>query len=158
MQKETGCCPIFDPAPWQDKEVTWKDKLFIRDTVASFMHIPLNMGKIITRMSRRVQEVGAEMPPQDFMILSDEVSSWKSIQYMAVSKEVPNAENIKMSGTFLTKVFEGPFQDAPKWYAQMSEFVKSRGKTPTKIYTYYTTCPKCAKAYGKNYVVLLARI
>jgi len=23
---------------------------------------------------------------------------------------------------------------------------------------YYTTCPKCAEAYGKNYVVLLAEV
>jgi hypothetical protein len=26
-----------------------------------------------------------------------------------------------------------------------------------KTYCYYTTCPRCAKKYGKNYVVLLAQ-
>jgi hypothetical protein len=26
------------------------------------------------------------------------------------------------------------------------------------LYCYYTTCPKCAKKYGKNYVVLLAKV
>jgi hypothetical protein len=30
----TGCCPPFDPVPWQDKEVTWHDKPFLRDHVA----------------------------------------------------------------------------------------------------------------------------
>ncbi|MHC1707784.1 MAG: hydrolase [Bacteroidales bacterium] len=27
-----------------------------------------------------------------------------------------------------------------------------------KTYFYYTTCPKCAKAYGKNYVVSLVEV
>jgi hypothetical protein len=26
------------------------------------------------------------------------------------------------------------------------------------MYFFYTTCPKCAKKYGKNYVVILAQI
>ncbi|MHC4509420.1 MAG: hydrolase [Planctomycetota bacterium] len=26
------------------------------------------------------------------------------------------------------------------------------------MYFFYTTCPKCAKVYGKNYTVLLAKI
>jgi hypothetical protein len=25
------------------------------------------------------------------------------------------------------------------------------------MYMWYTTCPKCAKVYGKNYVVILAK-
>ena len=24
---ETGCCPRFDPEPWDEKEHTWQDKL-----------------------------------------------------------------------------------------------------------------------------------
>jgi hypothetical protein len=27
-----------------------------------------------------------------------------------------------------------------------------------KWYMWYTTCPKCAKKYGKNYVVVIAEI
>jgi len=158
MTKETGCCPIFDPTPWQEKEIVWQDKLFIKDTVKCFMHMPLDMGKVITRMYKKVQNAQAEPPLKDFMILSDDVSNWKSNQYMTVTKEVTDAENVKMSGTFLTKVFEGPYKEAPKWFSEMNEFVKARGKTTNKIYAFYTTCPKCAKAYGKNYVVLLAKI
>jgi hypothetical protein len=59
---------------------------------------------------------------------------------------------------FLTKVFEGPYQNAPKWHKAMAEYVSGKGKTVEKIYTYYSTCPKCAKAYGKNYVVLFAKV
>lgn len=76
---ETGCCPRFDPEPWDKKEVTFDDRLFVRDHVTSFFHIPLNFGKVMVR----------------------------------------NME---------------------------------------KMYFFYTTCPKCAKVYGKNYTVLLAKV
>jgi len=40
----------------------------------------------------------------------------------------------------------------------MQNYVKSKNKDLKKLYFYYTTCPKCAKIYGKNYVVLLAQV
>lgn len=42
---ETGCCPRFDTEPWDEKEVMFEDKLFVKDRVRSFFHIPLNFGK-----------------------------------------------------------------------------------------------------------------
>jgi len=27
-----------------------------------------------------------------------------------------------------------------------------------KLYFFYTTCPRCAQKYGKNYVVILAQV
>jgi hypothetical protein len=48
-KQEIECCPKFDPEPWQGKEVTWQDKLFIRDTVPQLFHIPLpgSFGKAV---------------------------------------------------------------------------------------------------------------
>ncbi len=40
-----GCCPRFDPAPWDSQEVTFENRLFVKDRVRSFLHIPLNCGK-----------------------------------------------------------------------------------------------------------------
>jgi hypothetical protein len=40
----------------------------------------------------------------------------------------------------------------------MKSYVKAKGKALQKLYFFYTTCPKCAKKYGKNYVVLLAQV
>jgi hypothetical protein len=65
---------------------------------------------------------------------------------------------VKFSGTFLTKVFEGPYRNAPKWHKQMQEFTASQGKPMKKMYFYYTACPKYAKIYGKNYVIAVAEI
>jgi len=41
---------------------------------------------------------------------------------------------------------------------EMQDFVKSRGKELKKVYFFYTTCPRCAKFYGKNYTVILAEV
>jgi hypothetical protein len=63
-----------------------------------------------------------------------------------------------ISGTVMTKVFEGPYKNIGKWAKEMYDYVKSKGKAVDKIYFFYTTCPKCAKAYGKNYVVVFAKV
>lgn len=153
---ETGCCPRFDPAGWDGKEHVWQNKLFITDKVPAICHIPLMMGKVITRCLRKIIAAGAATvaPP---IMLCDETSPWKTILHIETAKDIPAAAMTRISGTFVSKVFEGPYKDAPKWYQQMKEFLKSGGKQASKIYAYYTTCPKCAKHYGKNYVILLAQ-
>jgi len=154
--KPTGCCDPFDPAPWQEKEITWKDKAFVKDHVASFLHIPLNMGKKIVKNMALIEKANAKPPYQ--LMLADEKSSWGSDIYIDVSKDVPGAQMSALSGTFLTKVYEGPYQNAGKWAEDMTEYVKTKGEELKKIYFSYTAGPKCAKTYGKNYVVLFAQI
>ena len=45
-----------------------------------------------------------------------------------------------------------------QWITEMKNYVNGKGKTIRKQYFFYTTCPKCAKKYGKNYVVILAQV
>ena len=155
-QSETGCCPRFDPAPWEEKEISLKDKLFLKDHVRSILHIPLNYDKIMVKNMELIKEAGA-LSPQPLM-LSDENSLWGSDVYIAINKEIPGVQMEKISGTFLTKVFEGPYKNAGKWAKEMKEYVSSKGKELKKMYFFYTTCPKCAEFYGKNYTVLLAQV
>jgi len=95
--------------------------------------------------------------PQPLM-LSDEQSPWKSNIYIGVSKEVPGAEMEKISGAFLAKVFEGHYKNMRIWVEEMKNYVKSKDKEIKKMYFFYTTCPRCAKFYGKNYTVILAEV
>ena len=156
---ETGCCPKFDPSLWDEKEIKWDSKLFVKDTVTCLFHIPLNMGSVMKRMHNKVLEAGAGLEDmKDFVLLSHDRSSWKSDQYYSVKKEVPDMENVKLSGTFMTKVFEGPYKDARNWYKEMMKYVEAKGKKVKNLYFYYTTCPKCAKVYGRNYVVAFAEL
>jgi Bacterial hydrolase len=156
QQAETGCCPRFDPEPWDDKEITFENKLFVKDRVRSVLHIPLNFGKVMVRNMEQIKAADAE--PDEMLLLSDENSLWGSDVYIAVSKDVPGAQMTRISGTFLTRAFEGPYKDIRQWIAQMKAHVASKKKEMEKLYFFYTTCPKCAKVYGKNYVVLLAQI
>jgi hypothetical protein len=150
------CCPRFDPGPWDGKELSWKDRKFVKDRVRSFLHIPLNFGSVMIRNMQRIDAAGAK--PDEMIVLSDENSLWGADVYISVSKIVPNADNVTISGTFLSKVFEGAYQHVHKWIDETKSFVASRGKDLKKLYCYYTTCPKCAKKYGKNYVVILAQV
>lgn len=155
-QAETGCCPRFDPEPWDDKEVVFESKRFVKDRVRSVLHIPLNFGQVMVRNMERIQASDALASPP--IVLSDENSLWGADVYIAVSKDVPGAEMATISGTFLSRAFEGPYKDIRKWVAQMKDHVESKKKAMEKLYFFYTTCPTCAKAYGKNYVVLLAKV
>jgi len=155
-QSETGCCPRFNPEPWDEKEITWQHNLFIKDHIRSFLHIPLGFGKVMTKNMEMIEAADALVSQP--LVLSDENSLWGSDVYIAVSKEVPEAENVRISGTFLTKVFEGPYKNIGKWVKEMKTYVEAKGREMKKMYFFYTTCPKCAKVYGKNYTVILAEV
>ncbi len=70
----TGCCEPFDPAPWQDREVVWKDKPFVRDHVTCLFHVPVNMGRTVTRDMAMIQAAGAQA--EHPLMLSDDRSPW----------------------------------------------------------------------------------
>lgn len=154
--KSTGCCEPFNPKPWQDKKIVWKEKLFVKDHVTSFLHIPLNMGQKIIKNMELIEKANAKAPYQ--LMLTDEKSLWGADIYIDVSKKVPGAQMATLTGVFLTRVFEGPYQNAGKWALEMKEYVENKGKKLSKLYFSYTTCPNCAKVYGKNYVVLFAQL
>jgi len=154
---ETGCCPRFVPEPWQEKELHWENKLFIKDRVRTLFYMPLNFGGAMVRNMARIEQAGA-FTPEPPVVLSAHTSKWSMDLYIEVAKEIPGAENVRISGSFLSKVFEGPFKNTGQWCKQMAEWVQSKGKKIKRELMYYTTCPKCAKHYGKNYVVILAEV
>jgi hypothetical protein len=119
--------------------------------------MPLGFGKVVTRVMERIGQAEA-FPPEPPLSLSDHTSRWNMDLYVEVSKEVAGAENVRLSGQYLSKVFEGPYRDTGKWCNEMVDWVRTKGKEIKKQLMYYTTCPKCAKHYGKNYVVILAEV
>ena len=94
----------------------------------------------------------------DYIGLSDHTSKWNMDLYLAVDKEIPEAENVTLSGKFYSKVYEGPFNNTGKWMKDFENIAKNKGLAIKKEYMWYTTCPKCAKKYGKNYVVVVGQV
>ncbi len=152
----TSCCSLIDPKEWDNQTFEFRDKKFAKVTTHSFLYFPLDMNSKMHRSQSLIEQVGGD--ENEPLMLSEDVSKWHSDHYIAVSKDIPGLEMSRLSGTFMTKVFEGPYKNAGRWYEQLCKYVKQLGKTPIKTYFYYTTCPKCAKVYKKNYVVGFAQV
>lgn len=155
-QPQDECCPKFNPAPWDGKMLEWKDKKFIKGKVFTFLFIPLNFGSVITKLVAKAEKAGAKI--QENLCLSDHTSKWNMDLYLAVDKHVPDAENVTLNGKFLSKVYEGDFKDTGVWCKDFAEYAKGKGLEIKKWFMWYTTCPKCAKKYGKNYVVIVGQV
>jgi hypothetical protein len=157
---EQDCCMGFDPVLWDQKTHEWHEKPFIKDTVPQFLHMPLPsmMGKVIGRMWKKVKDAGADPELKDFLLLAFDPSPWKSELYMNVTKEVPGTENVKFTGIFVSKVFDGPYNHVPKYIDEFRRYLELTDKKAKKYYFYFATCPKCAKKSGHNYIVAFAEI
>jgi len=150
------CCPEFNPEPWHNVIVEWKNKLFIKDKVCTLFYIPLNFGKVMVRLDKKTRQAGAKIP--DYLCLSEHTSMWNMNLYLAVDKEISQAENITISGKFFSKAYEGNFNETGKWTKDFDKTLKEKSLSLKKMYMWYTTCPKCAKKWGKNYVVIFGEI
>lgn len=156
MNEEKICCPKFDPAHWDGKTFEWVNKKFIKDKVFTLFYMPMNFSGVMKRVYEKVEKAGAAI--QDGMWLSGHTSKWNMDLYVAVDKEVAGAENMALSGKFLSKVYEGNFKDTGIWMKDFENYAEDKAVAVKKMYMWYTTCPKCAKKYGKNYVVIVGQI
>ncbi|MBN1855169.1 MAG: hypothetical protein JW829_20730 [Pirellulales bacterium] len=108
------------------------------------------------RLDRKVRDSGGAIP--DWLCLSDHTSKWNMDVYLAVDREIPNVENVTLIGKIFCKVYEGPYKDTGKWCKDYESLAKTKELNIKKWFMWYTTCPKCAKKYGKNYVVIMAEV
>lgn len=95
---------------------------------------------------------------EEVLILFHDPSAFKSEIYFSVAGKVDNANNVKISGTFIAKVFDGAYKDVPKFMKQMNQYLLKKGKTAIDYYIHYAYCPKCAEKYRNNYMIFFAKI
>ena len=155
--RETGCCPRFDPEGWDGRRLIFDNQQFLRATTRSLLHVPLNMGAVFARVQKHIEDAGAQDPDR-YLVLSRDLSGSEGEHLFLVTKDVPGEEMIRLSGEFLARVFEGPYRHAKNWEHDMEVAAEAAGRTAKRVFMFYTTCPRCAKAYGKNYVVGLVEI
>lgn len=154
------CCPKFDPKPWDEITHEWQDKLFIKDHMPQFFHIPLPgvYPRTIGRLWKQARDAQAAPDAKEFLLLAHDPSPWRSDLYMLVTREVPGADNVRLSGTYFSKVFDGPFSKVPQYIREMDLLLFKQDKLALRYYFYFTTCPKCARKYGHNYMVAFAEV
>jgi hypothetical protein len=150
------CCPEFKPEIWDNKFFEWENKNFIKDKVCTFFYMPCNFGNAMRRLDKKMTNSGASSP--DWLCLSEHSSMWNMNLLLATDKEIDDTENIKISGKMFSKVYEGHFKDTGKWMKDFKNTIQTKGIKAEKMFMWYTTCPKCAKKYGKNFVVIFAKV
>ncbi|NND79743.1 MAG: hypothetical protein HKN53_07585 [Maribacter sp.] len=155
------CCPIFHPEKWNQKTFNWEHKKFIKASVPTFFHIPFRpmLGKKIRNMMKIAKD-SRKLPDdmEDVLLLFTDPTAFKSELFLSVIDTVPNAENTTLSGTYLTKVFDGAYNAIPKFMKQMDAYLAKQDKKANQYYVHYAYCPKCAKENGHNYMVLFANV
>ena len=154
-QTETICCPKFDPSVWDNQVFSWSGKSFIKAKVSTFLYIPLNFGAVMTSEMKKLEANGAKLV--DDMCLSEHVSPWRMDLFLATDLDIPSSNIAKLSGSFLFKVFEGPFGDSGKWTKEFTNYAQSKNISLQRQFMWYTTCPKCAQKYGHNYVCFIGQ-
>ncbi|MEW9919332.1 hydrolase [Marimonas sp. MJW-29] len=154
---ETGCCSRFNPLGWDNRLLHFEDKKFVRATTRSAMHIPYNMNTVFTRVQEHIEDAGAADPETE-IVLSHDLSPWEGEHFFAVEADVPDEEMTTLSGDYFTRVFEGPYRRCAEFAHDMEVAARAMGKTAKEVYFFYTTCPRCAKHYGENYIVGVAEI
>jgi len=150
------CCPRLIPEDWENRTFEWEDKIFLKAKVLTFMYIPLNFGHVMTKLMRKLEKENVSSP--DNLCLSEHTSKWNMNLYLAIDKEMAGEKIAKLNGKFLSKVYEGQFQETQKWFDDFNTYAKDNSYDIQKTYMWYTTCPKCAKKYGKNYTVIFGKI
>ena len=115
------------------------------------------MGQMFGRTFQAIQDSQAN-DDEHALVLSRELSAWQAEHLFSVVKSVPSQEMVELSGDFRTKVFEGPYRNLQKWSEAFEAQLEQEGLDVEDVYFFYTTCPKCAKTYGENYVVAVAKI
>jgi hypothetical protein len=160
MSETDVCCTPFDPTPWDGMTHTWENKPFISDSIPQIFHMPLPgaMDRAMARIWRKAQSFGIAPDKKDYILLAYDPSPWKSILYLAVTGEHPDAGIVHLSGTFMSRVFDGPYNKVPTYISIMNKWLENEDKCAFKYYFYYTTCPKCAKKFGHNYIVAVAEV
>jgi len=112
----------------------------------------------LARMCKRAQKLGGAPDIKDFMLFAYDPSPWKSELYLAVTKEIPEPDIVKLTGTYVSMVFDGPYSGVPRYIKTMDEYLDTMKMKPKKYFFCYTTCPKCAQKFGHHYIVALSEI
>ena len=157
-ENTTGCCPRFiNKDEWDNQSLHFENKPFVKAKGWSLFYIPLNIGSVFGRVLGKIQKDGS-FDENNYVILSSDPSPFWSEHLFASEKQIEGEETVEVSGDFITKVYEGNYSDMGKWYKDMDEVAKAQGKQIVRQHFFYPTCPKCAKAYGENYVVGFAQV
>ena len=155
------CCPVFEPDRWDDKMLDWNKKPFIMATVPAENHVPetSKIQEAVTQMMKLATDANALAPDMlDTLMLFMGPSPSQSNIYLSVTKNVPNANNVTLSGEFKTHVQQGNYENVGHMINQMNADLADHKIAVKNIYAHYAYCPQCEASVGHNYTTLFAEV
>jgi hypothetical protein len=154
------CCPVFDADRWNEQICTWENKQFIRGTIPQMLHLifPGLFSRLKRKLWKQAVEASAEPDSEDFMILTHDLSAWKGEVFMPVTRTVPGADNVTISGTYFTKVFNGSVIMLPQYMNEMDILLSRKDKLAKRYFFSSSACPFCERKYAANSIVAFAEI
>ena len=87
-ENTTGCCPRFQPEGWDNQHLHFKDKMFVRATTRSAMHVPWNMGRVFSRVQNHIEDADAADPTTE-IVLSHDISPWEGEHFLRSTRTYP---------------------------------------------------------------------
>ena len=91
----TNCCPRFNTEGWDEQELHFKDKLFVKAKTRSIFHIPINVGSVFPKTLGAIDKAHA-MGEDEFIGLSHDRSVWTGEHFFSVTKDVPGQEMLRL--------------------------------------------------------------
>jgi len=153
----TGCCPKFNYTDWDNKSLHFVEKPFVKVKTKSVMHVPVNIENVFSETLKAL-EIEGVLDVEQNLILSRDLSAWSTEHLFAVTKPVPGERMVFLTGDYRTKVFEKDNKASHKKGRQFEEDLEESGFDVDEVYFFFPTCPKCAKTYGENYMVAVAKV
>jgi len=133
--KDNECCPEFNPEKWDKKIFNWDNRQFIKESIPTLFHMPFPpmIGKKITKMMALATSANKiDNKKDEVLVLFQDSSAFKSNIYISVTGDVPGANNVKIPGIFMARVYEGPYNATPKFVKDMNVYLEKEGKKVPK--------------------------
>lgn len=134
------------------------------ESIPTLFHMPFPpmIGWKVTKMCKIMENTNkTEKNQSDTLLLFRDPTAFRSEIYLSVTGRVAKAKNVTISGNFISKTYAGPYNAVPKFISDMNKYLVKQGKKIPRndeYYIHYAYCPKCAKKYGDNYMIIFAKV
>lgn len=158
---EPSCgCPKVNEAEWQLQKHVWGRRAFYRTRHGLLFHVPIGIGRAISKGMDGIKAKGYTVDPQCLM-LDEETGPFSADMLIALKETPENDPSVVVwdNATLYSSYYHGPFSGMKRQVRNLVEFVENREKhKPEKIYTWVTNCPRCWKQHGGPTTVLFAEV
>ncbi len=154
---ESECCPDIPKEKWEEKTVTWRNKPFYKFKVRSLFHFPIRFESSLRSAGKDIKSKGMEFA-RPVMVIERGSNTFSQEMLMSLDKIYPDPNVVTLTGTFMSKMFVGPYKDMKDYIKEMNSFVEEKGLHAKELLFWYTNCPECAKKQGGPKTVILAKV